>query len=464
MLPALVFAIVAVPRIAPVGLEARSALASEPCAGDAQAFPELNLSFDLSAFESLAPEKTSALPSCKGEWTGKVGASGAHIWLEVEDATKSVFLEPEDVVVWRRGQMRGKETSAGNEYDFEAVRSVPGAFGAAPFLATTRASAHSTAQPNEKSTCFMLAGLVPDKAWTLLVQVAPPLEAERANALQGALEKCVKYDGKPRDPKWTDAEAQAFWQRFAPESTHAKYGKPVRTEHYIVLNDFPSAREFGKKLEAHYAAAKKVLPFEEQKSRRLLPVLCFQTDDEFQLFITNRKKLDPKTQGTDSGAAAGIWYATSFDNDDEEDQLVDVSTQLMINRARCWTGTSWFCNGLRYYIGFKPASLVETKGLVKKNRATPLEKLLDDSKWGAKPDRKHKAAPTDDPDFWEQSALWMEFLHDAPAVKAKFPQLVQAMALIPDGDGEKTGATLESIYGMRLPVLQSKWVEFLSKK
>jgi hypothetical protein len=432
-----------------------------------QAYPDLNLKVDLSVFEALAPAKSSKVSSCKGEWVGRIATSNVHVFFNVLDSNEFGFSEPEDVIwSWRSAMTDVQDQyseAQSSDFAFESTRCVPGPFGAAPFLAATRAAVQSKAHAESKSTRFLLAGLLPDKGWSLRVDVTPPLEKAADSELATFLEKCVHYDGKPRDPKWSDAEAQSLWAHLAPESTQKTYGKPVRTEHYIILNDAPGAKDFAKKIEAHYATVKKVLPFEESKGRRLLPVLLFKTGEEFQHFYVQKFKLDPKTTVYETCDAAGPWFATSSEADDEEDQLQDLAKQLMVNRAHCWGATLWFRSGLRWYIASKPIERIETRNGIKKGHFTPLEKLLENTAWGERSRKQKLKGASDEPDYWDQSALWMEFLHDSPSLKDKFPKFVQAMGVIPDSDSQRVCQALESIYGTSPSALQAKWVEYFKK-
>lgn len=428
-------------------------------------FADLDLKLDLSRFESLVRKDSKDF---KAEWTAKLGASDVRLVLRVTPSADYGFLEPEDVVEAWRDDMQDPDDQYGEakvlDFTFDVVHCLPGAFGAAPFLAVTRAAVQKKDDASVKSSLFLICGLLADKGWALRVDVQPTLDKDAATALGAFLEKCAHYDGKTREPKWTDAEAQAFWQKMAPESTQKKAEKPVRTEHFIVLNDIPSANQFAKKLEAHYAAVKKVLPFEDLKGRRLLPVLLFRTEDEFHLFYTNREKLDPTAEVDESGEAAGTWYATSFDNDDEQEQLLDVAKQIIVNRVRCWSACMWFRSGLRWYIASKPVDRVEGMRFVKKGKHTPLEKLLQNGAWGAQDRKRAKKGVSDEGDYWDQSAMWMEFLHEAPGVKDHFAQFVATLAPIRDGEMARVAAALQSVYGMSTAALEAKFAEYFQKK
>lgn len=432
------------------------------------ALPELNLKLDLSFFDSLVRQPLKAQNTCKGEWYGKFGANSVDVLLHVMDVAEYSFAEPEDVAdIWRDSWTKTDDKDGGAKgYDlvFDNMRAVPGPFGAAPFLTLLRCDLQKKDDPSSKSTRFLITGLSPDKGWSLRVDVDPPPTKEQSVALQSFLEKCVHYDGKPRDPKWSDAEAQTFWRHMAPEVTFKKYEKPVRTEHFIILSDFPSANQFAKKVEGHYAAAKKVLGFEEQKGRKLLPVLLFRTAEEFQLFYTQKEKLDPKEEVLETGECDDNWYATSFDNDDDWDTLTDVTKQLMINRSRCWGCSKWFCCGVRGYIGSKPPDRAEARGAVKRGKATALDKLIDDRAWTEKRRRKSNKGVAYEIDYWDQSTLWMEFLHESPFAKDKFPQLMQTLGPMSFGNSSKVASALEAVYGVGLTTLQARYTEYFSKK
>jgi hypothetical protein len=125
--------------------------------------------------------------------------------------------------------------------------------------------------------------------------VAAPA-AEDATALVAAVEKCGTYEGKPREAKWTDEEATAYWKedRARGDREEAREAPAQRALHRD--HELDSARAVCKKLETKYAAIKKILPFEEAKGRRLLPILLFRTDDDFQTFYRHVYKMEPKDE------------------------------------------------------------------------------------------------------------------------------------------------------------------------
>jgi hypothetical protein len=145
-----------------------------------QTYPELNLKIDFGIFEGLAADKTSKASSCRGEWAGTMAASKVRIFFNVLDSNEYGFSEPEDVVESWRDAMTDPKDQYGEaqelDFTFEATHCLSGHCGASPILAATRAAVRSKAHPENTSTRFLLAGLLPDKGWSLRVDVTPPLE------------------------------------------------------------------------------------------------------------------------------------------------------------------------------------------------------------------------------------------------------------------------------------------------
>jgi hypothetical protein len=432
------------------------ALEPAPQAGEgAVAFPELALALQLPALEHLE-RKESKNPTEKASWTGMLGASAVRLNLDVLPVGEYGLFEPEDVVEAWRDSIREK-----SEYTFQPIRCIAGAVGCSPILATTRASFQSE---GKKGSLFLVGGLLPEYGWSLRVDAWPELEAAAADKLALALETCAKYSGKARDPRWTDEEALALWKQHAPESTFKKYEKPVRTEHFIVMTNSTSPGPFVKKLEGWYASIKKAIPSEELKGRRLLPILLFRTDDDFQAFYRARYKLTVKDEVREESVCGDSWVATSCDNADDHEHLLDVSRLFIEVRLRAWGSNRWLESGLRECVASAPKERVEALRAIKKGKCTELEKLLDDSAWKAEDEKRDKKGTSDEADYWEQSALWMDFLRDGPWPKDSFQRFLRSVSGLAEHDHAGVVAALQSVYGMDPKALQPKWVEYYSKK
>lgn len=431
------------------------------------AFPELSLTIELPKLEHLVKEKSKNTNE-KGQWTGKLGASDVRIRVNALSAADYNFFEPEDVVETWRDSIRDPNPSGSEavktEFTFQSIHCVSGEVGCEPILATVRASMQSKDDASQKGSLFLIGALVPQFGWSMRVDAWPALDAETANKLALELEKCAKYSGKPRDPRWTDEEALALWKKYAPESTFKKFEKPVRTDHFIVLTNSTSPGPFVKKLEPWYATVKKAMPCEELKGRRLLPILLMRTDDDFQNFYRTYNKLQPKDDIDEQSYSEDYWVATSCDDDDDYEHQIDLAKQFVITRLRAWNCNRWLRSGLRESAASKPKERGEALRAIKKGKFTPFMKLLDDTAWSKEDKKRTKTGTSDEADYWEQAALWMDFLRDGPWPKDSFQHFLRSVSGLADGDQVGVIAALQSVYGMDPKTLQTKWVEYYAKK
>jgi hypothetical protein len=119
---------------------------------------------------------------------------------------------------------------------------------------------------------------------------------------------------------------------------------------------------------------------------------------------------------------------------------------------------------LRTYAATKPKERFESLHAVKSGKFTPLETLLDEGAWREQDKRWEKRGATKEADFWEQSALWMEFFHDGPVPEGRLPAHSSRRSGDPDGEKARVKDAVEAIYGADVATLQKKWVEYFSKR
>lgn len=426
------------------------------------ALPEHGLTLDFAFVQGFAEEKEQdSARDVQKHWAGSFEGSELQIRFGTLDLSNYRFHEAEDAVVAIRDSLI--EDADEVYMEFEPLRAVRGPYGASPILAVARASVQSEGgEPLGEAN--VLGGLIDKKAWWMRVDCVPQLAADAREKLARALEKSVSWKGALRDPRWTDAEARAYFDKLAPEDARKKWEKPVRTEHFIVLSPHSSANQYGKKLEAWYAEIAKVLPLEEAKDRRLMPVLLFRHDEEFRDFYVSQYTVKSREDVDFESWCGGDWYSTHFDNDSEYDNRMELTKFLLINRVRAWGACNWFRNGLRELCATRANERNDAVRAVKKKRATPLEKLFDDSAWGARNRRMEKKGADDEVDYWEQSALWMEFLREGKETKPKFARFLQGMAGIADDDIGRIQTTLKDVYGWDLPELEKRYAEYCEKR
>ncbi|MFN0241369.1 MAG: hypothetical protein ACKVWV_00595 [Planctomycetota bacterium] len=447
---------------------AYAAIQADGAAATSIAFDDLEIELTLPALTELAPA-TPELDTCKGEWLGKLGSSEARVQLFVLEKDDYDFFEPEDVVETWRDSIRDPEPDAEgkhHEFAFEPTRCVAGTGGCTPIVATAQGLKTSKTDAAQKYAVVLVGSLLPGHGWTVRADVSPPPAADALRAFVAELEKCVTYKGKPCDPKWTDEEAKKFWQSIAPESTWKKFEKPTRTKHFIVLTNSTSPGPFVKKLEGWYSSIAKIVPTDELEGRKLLPIVLFRTDDDFQNFYREHFQMEPGDNVRETSILIDDFLATSCDYDDEYERLLDLSKQALHVRARARHGNLWLRQGLRTYAATKPRDRSPLHKAVKKERYMELAKLLVDADWNLNPDdaRYDKPPLTNDAGYWSQSALWIEFFVEGPWPKDSFSRLIRVVGTIPGDDHEGILTAIESLYGMKLEQLQKKWIEYFSKK
>ena len=231
-----------------------------------------------------------------------------------------------------------------------------------------------------------------------------------------------------------------------------------------MLTNSTSPGPYAKKLEAKYATIKKILPYEEVKGRRLLPILLFRTDDDFQDFYRHVYQMETKEEVEEGSLVLDRYLATSCDNDDDHEDLLDLTRLCLWNRQLASGGGPWFQNGIRQYAATRPKERTEALRAIKNAKFTPLATLLDERAWDKQADQRDQRGTTKEAGYWGQSALWMEFLHDGPFPKESFRRFVATVGAIPEGESKRIQQSIEAIYGADLAALQKKWVEYFSKR
>lgn len=432
-----------------------------PASAQPIALADYGLALDLGFLEGLKASKDpQGEKAVEKYWEGTFEGADVSVRFGTIDLAQYRYHEPEDLVAAIRDTL--VEDSRGVYLEFEPLRAVRGPYGASPVLAIARATATSD-DAQAVGEANILGGLLDKRGWWMRVD-STTLPADARERMARGIEKIVSWKGGLRDPRWTDAEAKAYFDKLAPEDARKKWQKPVRTEHFIVLSPHSSANQYGKKLEAWYAEIKKVLPLEEAKDRRLMPVLLFRHDEEFRDFYVSQYKVQSREDVDFESWCGGDWYSTHFDNDSEYDNRMELTKFLLINRVRAWGACNWFRNGLRELCATRANERSDAVRAVKKKRATPLEKLFDDSAWGARTRRVEKTGVDDEVDYWEQSALWMEFLREGKETKPKFAAFLNGMAGIADDDIPRIQVTLKNVYGWDVPELEKRYAEYCDKR
>jgi hypothetical protein len=122
----------------------------------------------------------------------------------------------------------------------------------------------------------------------------------------------------------------------------------------------------------------------------LLPILLFRTEGEFKTFYRQVFKMETKEDIHEGSLVLDRYLATSLDNDDDHEDMLDLMRLCLWNRQHARVGGSWFQNGLRTYAATKPKERGEAPYAVKSG-VHAVDALLDEGAWGQQDERWEKA-------------------------------------------------------------------------
>ena len=429
-----------------------------------KAFPDHGLTLTLPAQLTEITDAKWEGDQIKGGWRAKLGSASVTIWLYILPDAEFGFSEPEDVSDIALANMR-KPDGIDPSFGYEKTLLVSGPFGFAPYAAIGYGPVHKKNSTEFTGTMFVMGGLLKDHGYSLEVHTTPALSDEDIKVVLEFFKKDVAYKGDVRVYKWTDAEAKARWMHDAPTSAQKKLEPIVRTEHYIVLSDSQSAKDFGKKMEECYAAIRKMYPFEEVPGRKLMPVFLFRTQDEYVEFFANIAKITKEGAARSKGHAWRDYYATYFEATNDPVHIHEGTHQIFSNRLRLQGGGSWFQEGVAEFMSTKPNDRNVTARLVKTGKHMPLakfvtvESLLDTSK---KDDVKGRDDDADNQ--YQQAAFFIEFLHESKWSKDKFQNVVHAIGNSAPNNTQSIDRAFQSALGKDIAGVEAQWVEYAKNR
>lgn len=395
----------------------------------------------------------------KAAWRGALGPSKVDIRVVAVNAPAAGFAEPEDVAETVRDDLwtafEKSDESPAQRLSFQPLEVAAGKYGVAAHGALLTGERVKSKGGEPQSVLLIATGLAERGGWAVVVEAAPPPTAEGRAVLSAFLKSGLASSAKPRDPRWTDAEAEARWNAMAPPSSQMKLGKLVRTAHFIVLSNASSADRYGKTLEERYAEVKKGLGFTEVATHRLLPVFLFRTGDEMRTIVLKHLGISDSDANVDS-FARDDFLVTSADSDDEMEETADLVDQLWRNRLRANGGGGWLRRGTMELLGYPDSNRTITASQLKKGRYTPLAKLLDDESWAS---RTNTEMP-----YSEQCAFFVEFLRESKATKDVFPAIVRAVGALPSDTPAWTAEVLSGFLKADLPAIEKNWIQHCGKR
>lgn len=429
--------------------------------GTTKDFPDLGLTITLPASFGEVKELPDKSDQLRQRWTAKLGSVELDIELWVMPVEGFGFEEPEDVMDTLLYNLRDPKRGD-PDFAFEEQHLLAGPFGVSSYASLARGALRDKDGTKETGTRYLLGGLLEKYGYSLEVLAAPQPGAEGNKAIQDFLAHGLAFRGAKREPKWTDAEAKARWQRDVPEKLAKELEQVVRTAHYIILTNSGgrgAGEKFGEQMEKNYAAIKKVFPFEDAVERRLMPIFLFTNPDDYYEFFARQFKTDVEEARKSKGVAYGDWYATYFDAKTDPVHIHEGTHQVFKNRLRLPGGGSWFQEGVAEYMCSAKNDLNVAARTVAKNRHTALADFVKIRSllFSAKEDVKggNEAAG-----HYQLAAVLIEFLHDSKFGKDKFQDFVHAVGLVPANSRAAIERVVKSVYGTDLAGLEKQWIEY----
>jgi hypothetical protein len=401
-------------------------------------------------------------PQLKGRWRAKLENTALEIDLYVLPNEEFSFAEPDDVTEITLENVR--DPAHGDPgFWFQKTLLVPGPFGWASYGSIGWGPTHDKTGANVEGSLFVLGGLLEKSGYSLEVLARPALDDAQAKTIVDFLKSGLVYKGAVRNAKWTDDEARERWNRDAPEATHKKLEKPLRTEHYIILTNSSSGKKFAEAMEKCYAAVQKTYPFDEVAGQRLLPVFLFRTADEYYDYYSKIAKITVEAARRSKGHSWHDYYATWFEAPNDPVHVHEGTHQIFSNRMHLGGGGSWFQEGVAEYMSTTANDRNPAATLVKKDKHVPLAEFVKMPSLLYSADEKAAKGDASSENY-HQAALLIEFLRESKWGKPHFQDFLHTIGRIRRNDSAAIDRGLQSVYGCDLKGLEEQWIEYCKKR
>ena len=449
----------AVPMFVPSIAKERSADAQD---AHVQSFAELGLTLTFPQdWTDLAPVPAKN-PQVKGRWSAKLEGASLEIDFYALETAEFEFAEPDDVTDIVLENVRDpKQGDPG--FGFTKSQLVKGAFGYASYGSIASGPLHKGSGTEVEGTLLVLGGLLEKYGYSLEIVCKPEASDAQEKRLRDFLTTGVVYKGAVRNASWTDDEAKARWDRDAPEATHKKLEKPLRTAHYIILTNSSSGKKFGEAMEKNYAAVQKTFAFEDVAGQRLMPVFLFRTPDEYYEYYAKIAHRPIEEAKRSKGHASRDYYATWYEAIGDSVHIHEGTHQIFSNRMHLYGGGSWYQEGVAEYMSTTAAERNAIANLVKKKKHTPLAEFvkLESLLFSADANAAKGDAASEN---YHEAALLVEFLRESKWAKPHFQEYLQTVGRLPRSDAEAIDRAFQKIYGCGIAGVEDQWVEYCKKR
>jgi hypothetical protein len=412
--------------------------------------PEAHLKFTMPPIEKASLAQ-SGDPACVRRLHGLFHGKRITVEVHVLPIRKYGFSEPAEVIDQREKDFaeQAHETLA-----FSERTELTGSFGALTYAELAVGSLAGGDKSDPPETVAMLTWMVDEAACAIEISLAPVGTADDVKELHDALTKGVVVEGKPRDPRWSDAEATARWERDVPEKARKNPLKPpLRTAHYIVLTNSAGGALFGKKMEENYEKIRATFPFPERKGRRLMPIFLFRSKDEYLDFCTQMHAGGPGSKGH----AYKDYYATWYESPNDPVHIHEATHQIFKNRLGLNGGGSWFQEGLAEYMCTRREERNVMAQSVAKGKARHLKQFL-------AIERLLSGSQTEAQDNYIEASLLIEFLRESKETKGKFMDFVEKVGSAPRGSMSEIEKAIHASLGWSIDEFDAAFTKYCVKR
>ena len=421
---------------------------------------QLNLTVELPELEDFQSFGTLS-EQVPGRWTGRLGKVELVITMFAADAAQFGIAIPEGVLMLVEDNAVHDD---GADFRFDESRLIEGAYGSTPY-AMIGSGAFRSEEGDLRSSFFAMTGLANGQLYSIEIETTPVASKAVEKELMHFFEKGVTYSGELENYEWTDEEAEARWRRDVPEDIKDKMKKKVqRTKHYIFLTNASGGNTYAKKMEENYKTIQKLFPFEETKSRRLMPVFIFRTRYQYVEFFANIMGSSKEEAARSGGHAWRDYYATMYESPGDPTHLHEQVHQIFANRLLRGGGGSWFQEGLAQYTATRKNELSGAAREVKKGRHKRLPEFVQMASLIYSTSGDDVKGGSEAGNLYMQAALLIEFMRESKFAKKGFQQFVMEIGRVPGGDVEAIDAVLMKIYEVNLLQLDELFIAYCKKR
>ncbi len=436
-----------------------STAAQEEPAEEATVIEQLSLTLTLPEMEEAVAYGTLS-EQLPGRWTGKMGKSEILITVFAASARDFQMTIPEAVLMLVEDNAVHED---GSDFRFDETELIEGAYGGASYAMIGKGKLRSE-EGEPHSSMFALAGIANGQIYSIEVEARPVASRAVEKELMHFFEKGVQYTGALDNYEWTDEEAEARWRRDVPPGIADDMKKVLRTKHYIFLTNASGGKLYAKKMEENYKAIQKLFPFEETKSRRLMPVFIFRTRDQYIEFFADIAGSSKEAAARSAGHAWRDYYATMYESPGDPTHLHEQVHQIFANRLLLGGGGSWFQEGLAEYTECRPNELSGAAREVKKGRHKRLPEFVQMASLIYSTSGNDVKGGSEAGDLYKQAALLIEFMRESKLTKKGFPKFVAEIGRVRGGDVEAINAVLMKLYEVDLVQLDELFIAYCKKR